>query len=151
MQDIFYNSREKATLTREQQENAIKVVILAKELLLFMLKHISKQDLNMKHNFLNDSARSMFEQLFSNMSKTNNIIHITGNNYTIIEIKDDNCFSIYRTKANRLLIKSSFNNHKIKFVDGLTVQDIKQWERIGKILQVDYRDSVKVNSSDAKS
>lgn len=93
----------------------------------------------------------MFEQVFSNMSKTNNIIHITGNNYTIIEIKDDNCFFIYRTKANRLLVKSSFNNHKIKFVNGLTDEDIKQWERIGEILQVDYRDLVKVNSSDAKS
>lgn len=152
MQDVFYdsNNKNKTALTREQQENVIKVVILAKELLLFMLKHISKKDLNMKHSFLNDSACFMFEQLFNNMSKTNNIIHITGNNYTIIERKDDNCFSIYKTKTNRLLIKSYFNNHKVKLVNGLTNEDVKKWEQIGKILQVDYRDSVKVNNSDAK-
>lgn len=51
MQDVFYDANNKSILTPEQQEYVVKVVILAKKLLIFMLKHTFRKKLIMKHSF----------------------------------------------------------------------------------------------------
>lgn len=143
MQTIFYNFDNKTALTLEQKENVIKVTVIAKKLLLFMLKHTSRKKLKMEHFFISHKARILFESLSDNLYKDSDTIEIIGNNYTIFESKSEHHFSIYKTTENKLLIKSNFSNYKIKAVNGLTDEDVKKWEQIGEILQVNFRDSVR--------
>lgn len=142
MQDVFYDYNNKTTLTPKQQENVIKVLILAKKLLAFISTHNFREKLRTEHFFINARAKALFYDLKNHICKDKNEIYIDGKRYRLVMDRVNKKFYIYRKDENTLLVKAGLKGHKIEIVNGLNDQDIQQWEMIGQILQVDFRSSL---------
>lgn len=140
MQDVFYNSNNKTILTPKQQENVIKVLIIAKKLLIFTSVHSFKEKLRTEHFFVNTKAEMLFNYSKDNFSKTKEQISLDGKKYNLVMDRINKKFYIYRKHENTLLIKAGLKGHKIEIVNGLNDQDVQQWENIAEILQFNFRD-----------
>lgn len=143
MKPIFYNSDNKTPLTPEQQENVIKVVIIAKKLMIYMSSYVFSQKLKYDDKTLNKNTKSFLNQISNQFKEANSTRILKGDKYTLESNIDDNRLCIRRKLENTILIESEMKTHKVKLVNNLTEHDAKLWEQVGQILQVDYRDSVK--------
>ncbi|MEO1372916.1 MAG: hypothetical protein AAFW70_01045 [Cyanobacteria bacterium J06635_10] len=142
MQEVFYDFNKKTVLTPEQQENVVKVIILAKKLLIFISTHDFRETLKTNHFFVNSNAERLFYLLRKKLHKTNKIISLDGERYRLIMDRVNKNFSIYRKTENILLIRAGLKGHKVELVNGLNNQDIRQWDMISQVLEVNFKDSI---------
>lgn len=149
MQNVFYNSNNKTVLTPEQQENVMKVVVIAKQLLADTSIYVFRQKTKFKDYLVNHDAERLFEKLKNNFHNDKEKKTLHGNKYILKLDRVNQCFLIYRAENNTVLIKAGLKGHKVQLVDGLTDEDVKQWEQVGNILKFDYRDEIRGSQANA--
>lgn len=150
MQDIYYDSNNKTALTLEQKENIMKVVILAKEFIHGVSVYVFRQKTKFKDYPVNHNAERLFETLKDKFYNDKEKKTLHGNKYILKLDRINKCFLIYRTDNNTVLIKSGLKGHKVQLVDGLTDEDIHQWEQIGNILKFYYRDEIRGTKANSR-
>lgn len=142
MKQIFYDANNKTVLTPNEQKIVIKVLIISKVFLLFALDNCFAAKLKTRHDFTNIHQQKLFETIKDKLQENEQADTLSGNQYTLVSDKIFKTFTIYRTENNIPLVQSTRKGYTIKLVNGLTQQDVKQWETIGNILQINHEDYI---------